>query len=137
MMLCNFCDILNQFVYSPEELPTDDVSKQQLLLPTSVILRLDLKKWYISAIHDLSLTYFIVWSSVVTGTLERRERGIEVKIATTKRWTDKTHTYSIRLCEEVWSGKKMWNPSLKLLRKTTSWVEKLVRVHGQWLHEQM
>lgn len=54
-----------------------------------------------SAIHDLSLTYFIVWSSVVTETLESRERGIEVKIATTKRWTDKTHTYSIRLCEEV------------------------------------
>lgn len=52
------------------------------------------------------LIYFIVWSSVVIEILERRERGIEVKIVIIKWWIDKIYIYSIRLCEEVWLGKK-------------------------------
>lgn len=67
MMVCHFCYIFNQFMYSPEELPTDDVSKQQLLLPASVILNLDKNKHNIIirhvistifAKHDLLLSYF-------------------------------------------------------------------------------
>lgn len=34
---------VSQFVYSPEELPTDDVSKQHLLLPANVMLMLNIK----------------------------------------------------------------------------------------------